>query len=181
MTSSCVPAKLHSHENVSFLRWCMRITNSCLVPVLIYLYQKKMSQSCVFRILFARMLRTQKNSPERTRCFIWKETCVNGKRPKYITQTENVCFSKSRPADFTTKQLWKIYASSRSTSSAKTGLFSCRKRPMYMERDLRVWKQTCWYHRRRALTQRVSWEVGGWGRDPKKCTGRDWGMGSSTI
>ena len=20
-------------------------------------------------------------------------------------------------------------------------------------------------------------EVGGWGRDPKKCTGRDWGMG----
>jgi len=24
-------------------------------------------------------------------------------------------------------------------------------------------------------------EGGGWGRDPKKCTGRDWGMGSSTI
>ena len=24
-------------------------------------------------------------------------------------------------------------------------------------------------------------EVGGWGRDPKKCTGRDWGMGSSTT
>ena len=24
-------------------------------------------------------------------------------------------------------------------------------------------------------------EVGGWGRDPKKCTGRDWGMGSGTI
>jgi len=24
-------------------------------------------------------------------------------------------------------------------------------------------------------------EVGGWGRDPKKCTGRDWGMGSRTI
>ena len=24
-------------------------------------------------------------------------------------------------------------------------------------------------------------EVGGWGRDPKKCTGRDWGMGSSSI
>ena len=24
-------------------------------------------------------------------------------------------------------------------------------------------------------------EVRGWGRDPKKCTGRDWGMGSSTI
>jgi len=30
-----------------------------------------------------------------------------------------------------------------------------------------------WYHSER--------EVGGWGRDPKKCTGRDWGMGSSTI
>ena len=28
----------------------------------------------------------------------------------------------------------------------------------------------------------VTWrEVGGWGRDPKKCTGRDWEMGSSTI
>jgi len=27
----------------------------------------------------------------------------------------------------------------------------------------------------------LHWEVGGWGRDPKKCTGRDWGMGSSTI
>ena len=24
-------------------------------------------------------------------------------------------------------------------------------------------------------------EVGGWGRDPKECTGRDWGMGSRTI
>ena len=24
-------------------------------------------------------------------------------------------------------------------------------------------------------------EVGGWGRDPKKFTGRDWGMGLSTI
>ena len=24
-------------------------------------------------------------------------------------------------------------------------------------------------------------EVGGWGRDPKKYMGRDWGMGSSTI
>ena len=30
----------------------------------------------------------------------------------------------------------------------------------------------------RAMARR---EVGGWGRDPKKCTGRDWGMGSSTI
>ena len=28
---------------------------------------------------------------------------------------------------------------------------------------------------------RFQGEVGGWGRDPKKCTGRDWGMGSSTI
>ena len=24
-------------------------------------------------------------------------------------------------------------------------------------------------------------EVGGWGRDPKICMGRHWGMGSSTI
>jgi len=30
-------------------------------------------------------------------------------------------------------------------------------------------------------TNAWGWEVGGWGRDPKKCTGRDWGMGSSTI
>jgi len=27
----------------------------------------------------------------------------------------------------------------------------------------------------------VPQEVGGWGRDPKKSTGRDWGMGSSNI
>jgi len=33
----------------------------------------------------------------------------------------------------------------------------------------------------RALASTLLWEVGGWGRDPKKCTGRDWGMGSSTI
>jgi len=32
----------------------------------------------------------------------------------------------------------------------------------------------------RAHTQALR-EVGGWGRDPKKCTGRDWEMGSSTI
>ena len=31
------------------------------------------------------------------------------------------------------------------------------------------------------LSRILSREVGGWGRDPKKCTGRDWGMGSSTI
>jgi len=24
----------------------------------------------------------------------------------------------------------------------------------------------------------VRGEIGGWGRDPNKCTGRDWGMGS---
>jgi len=30
-------------------------------------------------------------------------------------------------------------------------------------------------------TREYKREVGGWGRDPKKCTGRDWGMGSSTI
>ena len=38
----------------------------------------------------------------------------------------------------------------------------------------------------RARSQKVLFrvqegEVGGWGRYPKKCTGRDWGMGSSTI
>jgi len=32
-----------------------------------------------------------------------------------------------------------------------------------------------------APVQGLLGEVGGWGRDPKKCTGRDWGMGSSTI
>jgi len=26
--------------------------------------------------------------------------------------------------------------------------------------------------------QEAAREVGGWGRDPKKCTGRGWGMGS---
>ena len=31
------------------------------------------------------------------------------------------------------------------------------------------------------LATYIKGEVGGWGRDPKKCTGRDWGMGSSTI
>ena len=31
------------------------------------------------------------------------------------------------------------------------------------------------------VTVQPSWEVGGWGRDPKKCTGSIWGMGSSTI
>jgi len=33
----------------------------------------------------------------------------------------------------------------------------------------------------RHLTHFVCGEVGRGGRDPKKCTGRDWGMGSSTI
>ena len=38
------------------------------------------------------------------------------------------------------------------------------------------------YHPFAFITQYVFvWEVGGWGRDPKKCTGRDWVMGSSTI
>ena len=31
------------------------------------------------------------------------------------------------------------------------------------------------------IPRRADGEVRGWGRDPKKCTGRDWGMGSSTI
>ena len=46
-------------------------------------------------------------------------------------------------------------------------------------RLIRVWDVThywvCWYVRP------TYWEVGGWGRDPKKCTRRGWGMGSSTI
>ena len=37
------------------------------------------------------------------------------------------------------------------------------------------WQLLCWW---KGVERR---EVGGWGRDPKKCTGRDWGMGSSTI
>ena len=37
------------------------------------------------------------------------------------------------------------------------------------------------YNSRQTQECIMSWEVGGWGRDPKKCTGRDWGMGSSTI
>jgi len=38
----------------------------------------------------------------------------------------------------------------------------------------------CGVMARQALLRQLR-EVGGWGRDPKKCTGRDWGMGSSTI
>ena len=44
-----------------------------------------------------------------------------------------------------------------------------------------------WYNEMRRTRERDrgngrAWgEVGGWGRDPKKCMGRDWGMGSSTI
>ena len=37
------------------------------------------------------------------------------------------------------------------------------------------WRVTC------SIADTLEGEVGGWGRDPKKCTGRDWGMGSSTI
>ena len=36
------------------------------------------------------------------------------------------------------------------------------------------------FHNIMRFCERVG-DVGGWGRDPKKCTGRDWGMGSSTI
>jgi len=77
-----------------------------------------------------------------------------------------------------------------------------QKRPIILWRDLthtinymwcRTWHISCLHtslaHTR---TPRVSlllhpsytvWqgEVGGWGRDPKKCTGSIWGMGSSTI
>ena len=70
--------------------------------------------------------------------FIWKETYVQ--RPVY-EKRGNVCISRSRLAYVTEKQLWRIHTSSRSTSSAKTGLFSCGKRPMYMERDLCTWKE----------------------------------------
>jgi len=75
--------------------------------------------------------------------FKWKETYVHRKRPKHITHTGKVCFSRSRLAYITGKQFWEMNASSRSTSSAKTGLFSYEKRPIYMERDLYVWKETC--------------------------------------
>jgi len=52
-------------------------------------------------------------------------------------------------------------------------------RTMYMSHKLCVYasQTTCM----RWMSGRVQGEVGGWGRDPKKCTGRDWGMGSSTI
>ena len=41
---------------------------------------------------------------------------------------------------------------------------------------LHIYTDVCIY-----LCLKSGREVGGWGRDPKKCTGRDWGMGSSTI
>ena len=40
---------------------------------------------------------------------------------------------------------------------------------------------TCRYDAGLAVMRQEEREVGGWGRDPKKCTGRDWGTGSSTI
>jgi len=39
----------------------------------------------------------------------------------------------------------------------------------------------CERERERKKRDYVQREVGGWGRDPTKCTGRDWGMGASTI
>ena len=44
----------------------------------------------------------------------------------------------------------------------------------------RVFTSICEYDAE-ILSKGLRGEVGGWGRDPKKCTGRDWGMGSSTI
>ena len=57
------------------------------------------------------------------------------------------------------------------------GLF-CRKWPMTFEK-----RCTGWRRHRGCLIMYTSYyrEVGAWCRDPKKCTGRDWGMGSSTI
>jgi len=62
------------------------------------------------------------------------------------------------------------------------GLFCKRalqKRPIFS-------KETCNFKEptnrsRPIMLSHIAREVGGWGRDPKKCTGRDWGMGSSTI
>ena len=46
----------------------------------------------------------------------------------------------------------------------------------YTHTCCRQWEITC-----SATCAHVQREVGGWGLDPKKCTERDWGMGSSTI
>ena len=55
----------------------------------------------------------------------------------------------------------------------------CNGRPSEIvgEKVSRQTKADKWNCRR----QVSRWEVGGWGRDPQKCTGRDWGMGSTTI
>jgi len=50
--------------------------------------------------------------------------------------------------------------------------FGCATWHVTLSRDNMVVEKNKCYNSR---------EVGGWGRDPKKCTGRDWGMGSSTI
>jgi len=55
----------------------------------------------------------------------------------------------------------------------------------YMIYEYRYKTSTSTYHHTQSIEIDVHHmsmgEVGGWGRDPKKCTGRDWGMGSSTI
>jgi len=51
----------------------------------------------------------------------------------------------------------------------------------YMNESCHIWMSHAIYERVFARVNVSSGEVGGWGRDPKKCTGRDWGMGSSTI
>ena len=51
-------------------------------------------------------------------------------------------------------------------------------------KPLQIWIESLYKYQQKAFTnlnRKPQGEVGGWGRDPKKCTGRDWGMGSSTI
>jgi len=48
--------------------------------------------------------------------------------------------------------------------------------PIWLDSSLEA--KTHWLWQKKSTSSR---EVGSWGRDPKKCTGRDWGMGSSTI
>jgi len=60
-----------------------------------------------------------------------------------------------------------------------------QKRTVYMQKRTEyTQKRTVYTQERTEYTQTgtdKNGEVGGWGRDPKICTGRDWGMGSSTI
>jgi len=77
--------------------------------------------------------------------------------PSYLFTTF-LMFICSRLFFTTCENMWNVKNVSR---HVKCRHFTCRETWHWMR------------HSRR--------EVGGWGRDPKKCTGRDWGMGSSTI